>query len=272
MKRRYYLIDTENVGDKWSDLPKKARKKDRIITFYTEHHSKHLEGYLTKQIHNPKILWLECTAGYNALDYQLIGVLTYLIAKHPKASFCIYSNDKGYQGTVDFWKDRGIEITQKRFATSKKKDQKKKNGKKKKADTASDLKGLTAEEYMCQIAKYVPTSDLDGWYHCLISVLGEETGRKWYLKIKKDAGLRASLSEYYTAWKGPSRGTGLVALLLDMHGLDVTQAEEAYKIIQAHNRKNTKAIKEDLDKRFGTRPPQGYYKVLRPLLRVIKDL
>ncbi|MCI9197044.1 MAG: hypothetical protein HFH55_03930 [Lachnospiraceae bacterium] len=47
-----------------------------------------------------------------------------MIAKHPKASFRIYSNDKGYQRTVDFWKDRGIEITQKRFATSKKKDQK----------------------------------------------------------------------------------------------------------------------------------------------------
>jgi len=34
--------------------------------------------------------------GNNALDYQLIGVLSYLIAKHPKALFCIYSNDKNY--------------------------------------------------------------------------------------------------------------------------------------------------------------------------------
>ena len=90
MSRKYYLIDTENVGDRWFDMPSKIRKKDRIITFYTEHHSKQLEKYLIKQVHNPKILWLECAAGNNALDYQLMGVLSYLIAKHPKASFCLY--------------------------------------------------------------------------------------------------------------------------------------------------------------------------------------
>ena len=76
MKRKYYLIDTENVGDRWFDLLQKIKKKDRIIVFYTEHHSKHLEKYLAKQVHNPRMVWLECTAGNNALDYQLIGVLS----------------------------------------------------------------------------------------------------------------------------------------------------------------------------------------------------
>lgn len=129
MKRKYYLIDTENVGDRWLDLPDQAGKKDHIISFYTEHHSNHLEKYLIKQVHNPKIVWLECAAGNNALDYQLIGVLSYLIAKHPKASYCIYSNDTDYQETVDFWKSRGIEIRTKGFALSEKKpnEQKKQN-------------------------------------------------------------------------------------------------------------------------------------------------
>lgn len=112
MKRRYYFIDTENVGDSWLNLPKKIGKKDRIITFYTEFHSKQLEKSLLKQVHNPKILWIECMKGNNALDYQLIGALSYLIAKHPDAVFCICSNDKDYLSTVEFWNSRGVSVCQ----------------------------------------------------------------------------------------------------------------------------------------------------------------
>lgn len=260
MKRKYYLIDTENVGDRWFNLLKKLGKRDLIVTFYTEHHSKNLEGYLTKQVHNPKILWLECAAGDNALDYQLIGVLSYLIARHPKESFCIYSNDKDYQSTVDFWKSRGITICQKGFKTTNKKTDKKKDLKKKQK---------TEKKYVEEIAKSVPTSDLNGWYQALTAILGQETGRNWYLKVRGDEEFREALSKYYIGDEY-SRGVNLVATVLGLHNLDVTRAEEAYKIIQSHNRKNLKAIREDFDKRFGKKPPQKYFKVLRPLVRVIK--
>ena len=66
------------------------------------------------------------------------------------------------------------------------------------------------------------------------------------------------------------RGINLVAVVLGMHNLDVTRSEEAYRIIQSHNRKNLRAISADFDKRFGKKPPQKYFKVLRPLIRVIK--
>ena len=84
------MIDTENVGNRWFDMPKKIRRKDRIITFYTEHHSKNLEEFLMKQVYNPKILWLECAVGNNALDYQLIGVLSYLIVVESLLSWIMY--------------------------------------------------------------------------------------------------------------------------------------------------------------------------------------
>ena len=66
-----------------------------------------------------------------------------------------------------------------------------------------------------------------------------------------------------------SRGVNLVAIVLKQHDLDVAKAKEAYRIIQSHNPKNLKAIKADFDKKFGKNPPQGYYKALRPLFRVI---
>ncbi len=56
LKRRYYFIDTENVGDKWFGLLDKCKKKDRIITFYTENHSKRLEDFLIRQVNNPRVI------------------------------------------------------------------------------------------------------------------------------------------------------------------------------------------------------------------------
>lgn len=272
MSRKYYLIDTENVGDRWFEIPRKIRKKDRIVTFYTEH----LEKYLIKQVHNPKILWLECATGNNALDYQLMGVLSYLIAKHPKASFCIYSNDKGYQTAVDFWESRGIKVRQKGFEIPKKKKAKKEKTKKKKVVLAASSgekmaeKGnMTEEQYVTEIARSVPVSDLGSWYHALTTILGQERGRDWYLKIRDDAKIRTAFSKHYKGDKD-SRGVNLVATVPKQHDLDVAKAEDAYRIIQSHNPKNIKAIKADFDKKFGKNPPQGYYNALRPLFRVIK--
>lgn len=286
MGRKYYLIDTENVGDRWLDMPGKIRRKDRIIAFYTEHHSKHLEEFLMKQVHNPKILWLECAAGNNALDYQLIGVLSYLVAKHPKASFCIYSNDKDYQSAIDFWKSRGIKIRRKGFEIKNKKKNKKKKAQKGKnsvveispqkkmipaAAAGEKIAGrgkLTEEQYVTEIAKSVPVSNLGGWYQALTAILGQEKGRDWYLKIRDDSELQETLSKYCTGDEY-FRGVNLIATVLDVHDLDVAKAEDAYRIIRSHNRKNLKAIKADFDKRFGKRQ-QGYFKALRPLIRVIK--
>ena len=291
MKRKFYLIDTEKVGDRWLGLLPKIKKKDRIITFYTEHHSKHLEQNLMKQVHNPRITWLECVAGNNALDYQLIGVLSYLIAKHPESSFCIYSNDRDYRTTVEFWQSRGIAVCRKGFAVENGKKSKKKKGKKKKEQIqqstkkevqirqkaaqlpctleTSGQKKWTEEQLVAIIAKSVAVTDLGGWYQALTSVFGQETGRSWYLKIRGDANLRERLSKYWMTDEA-ERGLNLVALVLGIHDLDETRAEEAYEIIRSHNRKNVKAIRADFDKCFGQKPQQQYFKVLRPLLQVIK--
>ncbi len=293
MKRKYYLVDTENVGDRWLDLLHKIKKKDRIITFYTEYHSKHLSEYLTKQVHNPRMVWLECTAGNNALDYQLMGVLSYLIAKHPRSTFYIYSNDRDYQAAIDFWQSRGMAVCRKGFSVESGKKVKKKKGKKKKeqkekkqvtfvqtsakavVESACTLeksgqKKLTEDQYVVEIAKSVPVTDLGGWYQTLIAVLGQKNGRNWYLKIRDDTEWKEKLSKYYIQDEH-ERWVNLVAMILGIHNLDVTRAEEAYKIIRSHNRKNIKAIRADFDKRFGNKPPQKYFKVLRPLIWVIKE-
>lgn len=123
-KQRYFLIDTENVGDRWQEMLEKQKKRDNMIVFYTHNHSRSLEEFIVQHVHDPRFTWLECAAGNNALDYQLIGVLSYLITKQAGSEYHIVSNDKDYEVTIEFWKDRGIDIWQDGVDTSKPKAEK----------------------------------------------------------------------------------------------------------------------------------------------------
>lgn len=297
MKRKYYLIDTENVGDKWFGLMERMKKKDRIVTFYTENHSKRLEEFLLRQVNNPRIIWLECAVGNNALDYQLVGVLAYLIVKHPKASFCIYSNDKGFQKTVDFWTSRGIQIIQKCPGQKKKEKKKdKKKTKQVKKNQGAEIKTqsskmqlpkekissitctlgkkqekLTEEQYVDKIAESVPVSNLNGWYCALTVILGQTAGREWYQKFRHDAKKREFLSKCFTGDKYV-RGVSLTALVLHANHLDTGRAQEAYRIIQSHDYKDLNAIKIDFDKFTAPKAENNYYKMLRPIIALLKEL
>lgn len=48
------------------------------------------------------------TGKANALDFQLVSYLGYLIAMAPKGNYFIVSQDKGFKSAITFWKDRGI--------------------------------------------------------------------------------------------------------------------------------------------------------------------
>ncbi len=50
------------------------------------------------------------TGKANALDFQLVSYLGYLIAMAPKNEYYIVSQDKGFKSAVVFWKDRGISV------------------------------------------------------------------------------------------------------------------------------------------------------------------
>lgn len=120
MKKNYYLIDTENVGDRWMDFIEELGEEDVLVVFYTRNHSKMLEETYLRQRYNKKIRWIECLTGSNALDHQLMGVLSYLVATHTDASYAICSNDKDYQDVIDFWGQRGVAIGTVGFDTSRK--------------------------------------------------------------------------------------------------------------------------------------------------------
>ena len=110
MKKRYILIDSENVHNRLFEIIETSRKHDRILIFYTVHHSGRLEEYLKSGTRKSNIEFVECMSGDNALDLQLMGVLSYLIQRHPERGYVIYSNDKGYTTAVKHWQRMNVDV------------------------------------------------------------------------------------------------------------------------------------------------------------------
>ena len=374
MKRKYYLIDTENVGDRWIDLIGSLKEEEILVVFYTKNHSKLLEEKYLKQRYNKQIRWVECLVGTNALDHQLMGVLSYLIATHGEASYVIFSNDTDYQNGIDFWQQRNVDLSLIHFPDGRKKEESREagttavnstavantganvavangataglhaaavsgvtagshvaasngaaaglhatavNGASAGSHTAAsngvavshavsgtaaashagsachgavgavlsshasasqtgamsipDVGLLTETEKVMEIAKTVPTSQMSGWYAILVSFLGQETGRKYYLQIRGDEERKARLSKYLLP-DPAARNLYLIKLLYQQSHLDVNRAEESYRIVKAHNRKNKKAIKADFEKHFGKKTGEGarYFRTIKPVIDILK--
>lgn len=90
---------------------------DEIVIFYTKNSPHMAYSSVIKLLQNSsrRIIFEECYEGNNALDFQLISYLGYLMAGEDpaKAEFVIMSNDTGYDPAIRFWKKKGFSI--KRF-------------------------------------------------------------------------------------------------------------------------------------------------------------
>lgn len=112
--KRFYLVDTENQGcaalKKILKAPDIARK---FLLFYTNY-SQHLDFQTVRLIAEqaPSMEFIECRYGIkNALDFQLISYLGFLIHQYPEAAFTIVSNDGGFDPAISFWKDRHVKVS-----------------------------------------------------------------------------------------------------------------------------------------------------------------
>lgn len=91
-----YLIDFENVHSDGLKGIEQLGKKDKCYIFYSEH-----AGVLTFNMHKriteskADIFYVEAQVGMkNALDFQLVSYLGYMIREAPEEDYCIISNDK----------------------------------------------------------------------------------------------------------------------------------------------------------------------------------
>ena len=107
-----YLIDFENVHSDGLKGIEQLAENDICYVFYSEH-----AGVLTFNIHKKiidskaKIYYVEAQVGMkNALDFQLVSYLGYMIRENQEASYCVISNDRAFALVADFWKKKGVEV------------------------------------------------------------------------------------------------------------------------------------------------------------------
>lgn len=107
-----YLIDFENVSNSGFNGIETLTDRDEIKLFYSEKNSKISIGMhrkLESTAARKEYLPIK-TGGKNALDFQLATWLGYLISQNKKESYCIVSNDTGFDYVIDFWKKHEAKV------------------------------------------------------------------------------------------------------------------------------------------------------------------
>lgn len=104
---RIFLIDYENVNSAGLHGIGQAAPDDRVILFHS-HAANTISFELFDELKSasviPERVCISKT-GKNALDFQLVTFLGYLIAKEHAGEYYIISRDSGFESTVTFCRD-----------------------------------------------------------------------------------------------------------------------------------------------------------------------
>lgn len=109
--KRIYLVDSENVGDIWVPLLVASQPDEEVIVFYTQKspHMNYENVRLLKETEK-EAEFVKCFEGSNALDFQLVTQLGYLLCENQENSYVIVSNDTGFDAALRYWKQRNMPV------------------------------------------------------------------------------------------------------------------------------------------------------------------
>lgn len=109
--KRIYLVDSENVGNIWVPLLVASQPDEEVIVFYTQKspHMNYENVRLLKETEK-EAEFIKCFEGSNALDFQLVTQLGYLLCENQENSYVIVSNDTGFDAAVRYWKQRNMPV------------------------------------------------------------------------------------------------------------------------------------------------------------------
>ena len=104
---RTFLIDLENVKNQGLVGIEYLAAEDRVFIFYSE--SANSLSIPTVQAMNKSKAEVEYVylqrSGRNAMDFQIVALLGFLIGSEKAGQFCIVSQDNGYLSPVEFFMD-----------------------------------------------------------------------------------------------------------------------------------------------------------------------
>ena len=108
-----FFIDYENVHDDGLDGYGELTGDDRVIIFYgTQIKNISFERHIEMMSSKAVVSYIKTgKIAKNYLDFQLTTYLGYIIGQGQNSVFRIISKDTGFDSTVDFWKERGFDVS-----------------------------------------------------------------------------------------------------------------------------------------------------------------
>ncbi len=176
-----YLVDFENVKGEGLKGITELPENDTVIIFYSVNADK-ITFDIHQQINESKahIDYYNAEIGIkNALDFQLVSFLGFLIAKEETQKFVIVSNDTGFSKVINFWKGMNFDVSLASDLTNTNKETLFNDmyfKVKEHVEDDKDAKLLT--EY---ILKYKTKQGLN---NAIVKVYGSQNGGKLYKSIK----------------------------------------------------------------------------------------
>lgn len=112
LREKIYLVDTENVGKRWTLIIPELEKHDKLILFYTDtpvnYHLSEIEEICSCK----NISFVHCFNGYaNALDFQLSATVGIIAKKNKRCHYIIVSDDAGYDSMIKYLRTTGVYIS-----------------------------------------------------------------------------------------------------------------------------------------------------------------
>lgn len=88
-----------------------SQPDEEVIVFYTQKspHMNYENVRLLKETEK-EAEFIKCFEGSNALDFQLVTQLGYLLCENQEYSYVIVSNDTGFDAAVRYWKQRNMPV------------------------------------------------------------------------------------------------------------------------------------------------------------------
>lgn len=181
-----FYVDSENVPNWEPLLEGKVRFNDNIFVFSSVHATKVLEENLDKfRKEGALCTVVNCYTGKNAMDFQLVSLMGYMIHEFPKSHHTIISADTGYEPVREFWEMAGvdIEIVGEREVQAARLALRKKSKKLKQEAEKEDLEKII-EKTIKNLGKKHKSSFLSDLHNELIHAYGINRGREIYKSLK----------------------------------------------------------------------------------------
>lgn len=181
-----FYVDSENVPNWEPLLEGKVRFNDNIFVFSSVNATKVLEENLDKfRKEGALCTVVNCYTGKNAMDFQLVSLMGYMINEFPKSHHTIISADTGYKPVKDFWETAGVDIEiigETAVQESRLKLRQKSKKSRKKAEK-EDLEKII-QKTIKNLGKTHKSRFLSDLHNELIHAYGVDRGRELYMQIK----------------------------------------------------------------------------------------